>query len=247
MFCRGPGTLVMPRVHMKTRASTTSMTSQVVKMGAEMLGWLNTMAFGPTGSFGAKSHTTCGAGSSRFALMRSAMPLIRWPGSPLGNGGMRKKARTSRTMTAITSHTMLIRGRPLSPPVPVSPAAGGGAASVGPVAAPRSLDTLRSTHMSAAVPPRSPRSVRRRLDSIEPGEEPHDQLVHGPGPHRGAEQEARDGEDREGPKLVVDPVAPEGANQGGNQEDDPDLGEEGEIRSRLTGLDHGLPDKAAGV
>ena len=96
----------------------------------------------------------------------------------------------------------------------------------------------------------SPRSIRcssrfgRLFDRLE---EPADQSVDHQRPGSGADEEADDQKDREGPELPVDPVAGEHADQGRHQEAETDLREEGEISQPSAGLDHGRPVKAAEV
>ena len=75
-------------------------TIHIVSSDAVMLGWKNTIAPAVTGSRGARSSTTCGAGSSKFALIRSAMPLTGVPGLPGAYGGTTRYATTSSATTA---------------------------------------------------------------------------------------------------------------------------------------------------
>src|SRR5207253_1510596 len=159
----------------------------------------------------------------------------------------RTSMTTTATRRAMTLRRVCRRGAPPSAAPDATSAGGVVPAPDGPVVALRALDPL-GPHAGA----RRNRRARLapfpgRFASIEPGEEPRNQPVHRPGPDRRSREEADDRQDGKGPELLVDPVSPEGTEQGGYQEDEPDLGEEGEIRSRLTGLGHGHPDKAAGV
>ena len=52
---------------------------------------------------------TCGAGNSRLAMIRSPMPVIGLPGSPIGNGGTTMDATTSSAITAAISSRMFRR------------------------------------------------------------------------------------------------------------------------------------------
>jgi len=82
---------------------------------------------------------------------------------------------------------------------------------------------------------------------LKPGQEPGDEPVDGPRRRGQPDEKADQDEDGQRPQLLVDPVPDKAASQGRDQDDQPDFGEQGEIRSALPGLDHGRPDKAPGV
>ena len=76
------GTIFRPRVARKASTMIRAITIHIVRSGAVMLGWKNTIGAGSGGLAGARSQTTYGAGSSKLALIRSAMPLTGVPGLP---------------------------------------------------------------------------------------------------------------------------------------------------------------------
>ena len=100
----------MRRPATKNTASRMPITIHIVNSVLVMLTLAPTIG---SGSWTAPSATggqmTCGAGNSRLAMIRSPMPVIGSPGSPIGNGGTTIEATTSSAITATISSRMFRR------------------------------------------------------------------------------------------------------------------------------------------
>ncbi len=86
--------------------------------------------------------------------------------------------------------------------------------------------------------PRSRLPIGHELPLVEPGQEPGDQPIDPHAADPGAAEKSDDHEQGHGPQLPVDPVARERTNKCGDQQQDADLREQGEIGSSLTRQSH---------
>src|SRR6185295_18198288 len=153
-------------------------------------------------------------------------------------GGTRNAATMSRTITA-TTRMIAVRFRFEAGAATVAGLPAAGAMPSGGDSWAAGLGT-RST-LERGGPPRG-------TSVFDPGQEPGDQSIDDQGTGREpAEQPSEEEERGPQPELFVDPVTCQRTAQCRDQEHDPDLGEQGEVRAGSSGFDHGRPDKARGV